>query len=292
MRQKQDSLYKQFISKPPLVAAFGAGVLILGAIVLSTNHIFAFFSLASLMIVVGGVFSVAFMSYHKDDVIAALQAIREMYRESHATHHNLHEDMIDILDWARIVKKFGMRGLEDKMGEDKIDDPFVTYGLNMVISNYTPDEVRAMMETAADACYERDNVPVQVLQSMASHAPAFGMIGTLVGMVTLMSNIGGLGGDMASMGSGLAVAFLSTLYGVLSARIVYMPAAARLIQKIDGRRFRNYLITEGMVMLVDNKKPMFIQDRLNSFLRPEIHDLLNKAPYRPQAPRLEAVKTL
>ena len=57
------------------------------------------------------------------------------------------------------------------MGRDGISDPFVKYGLNMVISNYSADEVRAMMETAADACYERESIPAQVLQSMACHAP-------------------------------------------------------------------------------------------------------------------------
>ena len=106
------------------------------------------------------------------------------------------------------------------------------------------------------------------------------MIGTLVGMVTMLSNVGGTGDGMAGDRPGLAVSFLSTLYGVVSARMIYMPAAARLIQKIDGRRFRNHLITEGMAMLVAGKTPIYIQDRLNSFLRPEIQEALNMAVYR------------
>jgi len=73
---------------------------------------------------------------------------------------------------------------------------------------------------------------------------------------------------MSGIGSGLAVSLLSTLYGVLTARMMYMPAAAKIVQKQDNLRFRNYLITEGMVLLVDNKPSHFIQDRLNSFLKP------------------------
>jgi chemotaxis protein MotA len=132
--------------------------------------------------------------------------------------------------------------------------------------------VRAMMETAADACFERDSVPVDVLQTMTSHAPAFGMIGTLVGMVAMLCS---LNDNVASIGSALSVSFLSTLYGVVSARMIYMPAAAKLRQAVAKRRFRNQLIIEGMVMLVSDKTPMYIKDRLNSFLQLERHDYLD-----------------
>ena len=132
--------------------------------------------------------------------------------------------MTAIIYCARLVREKGMRDLESVVGKSSIVDPFVRYGLNMVVSGYPADEVRAMMETAADATYERDSVPVDVLQAMASHAPAFGMVGTLVGMVAMLCS---LSADVSNIGGSLAVSFLSTLYGVLSARMVYMPAAAR-----------------------------------------------------------------
>ena len=115
MKKKKTGFVTKFLSKPPAVAACAGGLLILSAIAFSTNHFFAFFSLEGLMIVGGGVLSVAFMSYHRDDVEAALQAIREMFRGSDATHHSLHNDMIDILTWARIVKEKGMRA-QDQHG--------------------------------------------------------------------------------------------------------------------------------------------------------------------------------
>jgi chemotaxis protein MotA len=76
---------------------------------------------------------------------------------------------------------------------------------------------------------------------------------------------------MSGVGHGLAISLLATLYGVLAARMLYIPAAAKISQKQDGLRFRNHLITEVMAMLVENKSPRYIQDRLNSFLRPEAH---------------------
>ena len=256
---------------PVMGAAFGL-LLVLGSIVMSAHGFMAFFSVEGLMIVVGGVMAVAFMSFQASDVQKALRAISNMLKESPITHEDLHRDTMDIIKWGGLVKKKGMRALEASVGESGIDDTFVRYGLNMVVSEYTPEEVRAMMETAADACYERDSIPVDILEAMASHAPAFGMVGTLVGMVTMLCH---LNGDITGIGSNLAIAFLSTLYGVVSARMVYVPAASKLRQEVEKSRFRNQLITEGMVMLVNNKSPMYIRDRLNSFLRPENHDYYN-----------------
>jgi chemotaxis protein MotA len=139
----------------------------------------------------------------------------------------------------------------------------------MMLSEYRPEDVRAMMETATDVSYDRDCVPVDVLRAMTSHAPAFGMIGTLIGMIAMLCE---LNDNIASTGSTLAVAFLSTLYGVVSARMIYMPAASRLQQEVDARQRRHGLITEGMVMLARGETASHIQDRLNGFLQPGQHD--------------------
>ena len=282
-----------FVRAPLLGLALGFA-LVLGAVMLSTGSLLAFFSIEGLVIVVGGVIAVAFLSFEAEDVRTALGVIAAMLKQAHeAPQDTLHRDMTEIIAWASVVKEKGVRWLETSLAKSGIADPFVKYGLNMVVSGYPAEDVRAMMETAADAAHERDSLPVDVLQSMTSHAPAFGMIGTLVGMVAMLST---LGDDVASVGSSLSVAFLSTLYGVISARVLYMPSAAKLRQTASKRRFRNQLITEGMVMLVANKSPMYVKDRLNSFLRPERHDYTDSfkpraAPVTPAAepPRLKVV---
>ena len=204
-----------------------------------------------------------------------------MFKQPSADRDHLRSDMANIIRWSRVIEQKGMLKFESSVPHNGIDDPFIKYGLNMVLSDYPPEEIRSMMETAADACYERDNKPVEVLQAMTSHAPAFGMVGTLVGMVAMLGN---LSDNISSIGPSLAVAFLSTLYGVMSARMIYIPAAAKLREQVDRRRFRWHLMTEGLALLASKKTPMHIQDRLNSFLRPETHDYFdyfssNKRPY-------------
>lgn len=251
--------------------------LILIAIVIGTREVGGFLSLEGFMIVVGGSLAVAFMSFDAHYVMEALRSIGLMFRRAEVSHENLQKDLIKIIGWARIVKEKGLLGLENEAGRGAIADPFVKYGIDMVVSNYSPDEVRNMMETAAEAAYERSTVPSRVLMAMASHAPAFGMVGTLVGMVIML---GDLDGDMSGIGSGLAISLLATLYGVVTARMLYMPAAAKAQQKQEELRFRNQLITEGLVLLVANRSPRYIQDRLNSFLQFESHYDLDGIAYK------------
>jgi chemotaxis protein MotA len=253
---------------PVVGAAFGL-LLVLGPIALGARGLLILFSLGGLAIVVGGVIAVAFMSFEADEVRKALDAVIQMFRKPRATHESLREDLANILRWSDMINSRGERKRSSGIAEEDIDDSFVKYGLNMALSEYAPADVRGMMETAAEACYERDSRVVDILQAMTSHAPAFGMVGTLLGMVALLGN---LSDDISGIAPSLAVAFLSTLYGVLSARMVYMPAAARLRQEIESRRFRHHFISEGMMMLASKKSSMEIQDRLNSFLRPELHD--------------------
>jgi chemotaxis protein MotA len=281
---------KPLASLPMMVVAVGL-VFMVGSIALSTHSLLAFFSIQGLVIVGGGVIAVAFMSFEAEDVRTALDAIVAMFKNrADPAADALHQEMLEIIAWAYMVREKGMRRLEASLAKRGIDDLFVRYGLNMVVSGYTAREVRVMMETAADACYDRDAVPVDILQSMASHAPAFGIIGTVIGMVAMLC---GLNDNVSGIGASLSVAFLSTLYGVVSARMVYMPAAAKLRQSVAKRRFRNQMITEGMVMLVSKKTPTYIQDRLNSFLRPERHDYLdaftNEAASLADVPALKAI---
>ena len=255
-------------------AAFGFA-LILGAILMGTKNYLAFCSLEGLMIVVGGPLAVAFMSFQANNVIEALRGIGLMFMKPTATHENLNQELVKIIDWARVIKAGGLRELENKAVPSDLGDPFIRYGIAMVISNYKPEEVRKMMETAAEGYYERDTIPARVLLAMAGHAPAFGMVGTLVGMIIML---GAFKDDMSGVGSGLSISLLATLYGVVTARMVYIPAASRITQKQDSLRFRNHLITEGLVMLVGNESPRHITDRLNSFLRPESHHDIDAVP--------------
>ena len=178
-----------------------------------------------------------------------------------------------IIKWAYSVQKNGIQALEQEAKKAAKGDKFVKFGLDMVISGYTGEEIRGILDNTIETTYHRNCVLVVILKYMSNAAPAFGMIGTLVGLIIMLAS---MGGDPASLGAGLAVALLTTLYGVIFARMIFTPIATKLQQREDIVRFRNYLVAEGLVLLADNKNPRFIQDRMNSYLDPAIHFDIDK----------------
>ena len=133
--------------------------------------------------------------------------------------------------------------------------------------------MRETLEITADKTFERNLVPANILKGMGATAPAFGMIGTLVGLIIMLSSPGA---DPKDLGIGLAVALNTTLYGVLFARLILIPAASKLTQRQQIQRFRHELITEGLVMLAERRSPRYIADRMNSFLDPNIRFDIDK----------------
>ena len=241
--------------------------LILGAIIHGTDNYLSFLSPEGFLIVIGGTIANAFMSYQANYVFLAFGSMWHMVKKPRATREGLNPEIMRLIKWAYLVHSKGFLGLEDEIGT-KIKEPLLRYGVELVVTGYPPQVIRSMMDTAVEADFERSIAPVAVLRNMASTAPAFGMVGTLVGMVIMLQHIQS---DMAMIGTGLAVALLATLYGIIMARLFCLPAADKLMQKEEIMRFRNYMITEGMVLLAEKQSPRYMQDKLNSFLDPSIH---------------------
>ncbi len=250
-----------------IVGTFFGFAMIFIAIIHGTNNYLSFISAEGFMIVIGGAVANAYMSYSAQSVGQAFAAISHMMQKPKATHEGLNSEIMRLIKWAYLVQARGYAGLEGEIGT-KIKEPLLRYGVELVVTGYKPEMVRSMMDTAVEAEFERRITPVMVLKNMASTAPAFGMVGTLVGMVIMLQNIQG---DMALIGTGLAVALLATLYGVIMARLVCLPAADKLMQKEEVMRFRNYMMAEGMVLLAEKQSPRYMQDKLNSFLDPLNH---------------------
>ena len=242
-------------------------VLFLASIVFSTDNYFVFMSLPSFLLVVGGTFAAAFISYQARYVLLALKNIYYLFIEQKVGRKTLTQDTAMVIRWGFTVRKGGFPALEKHIKAIRPPDPFLIFGLELVVSGYKPEEVRSMLTANIESTFERNLVQVDILRAMASTAPAFGMIGTLVGLIIMLES---MGADAANLGKGLAVALVTTLYGVLLARLIFLPAASKAQQKEEIARFRNYLLMEGFVMLAEGRGPQYMADRMNSFLDPAI----------------------
>lgn len=242
------------------------------AIFLATDNPLIYVNLEAAMIVLGGATASAFMGYHASDVITGFKAILWMVRKPKSTREGLNTEIFRLIKWAYLVQQRGLLGLENEISSVKSDDPVVKYCMTLAVTNHPPQQLREMMNNAVESVFESKTIPVQVLKNMGASAPAFGMLGTLVGMVAMLEKMGQGGDDMMrNVGTGMALALVATLYGVFFARLVFLPAANKLMQKEETERFRNLMVVEGLIMLAEKKTPRFMQDRLNSFLEPHQH---------------------
>ena len=248
---------------------FLAGIgLFIGAIMTATDNYLSFVSLPSIVMVLGGTLAAGFIGYQARYVMLALKGVGGLFVKGKIDRKMLTIETGKIIRWGYLVKKQGLLALEREIKGAKNHDHFMNYGIELVITGYSGEEVRSMLTAAANGAFQRAMVQADILENMAAASPAFGMIGTLVGLIIMLQS---LGGDPGGIGAGLAVAMLTTLYGVLLSRLVFLPAATKVKQKEGISRFRNFLITEGFSMLAEQKSPRYIQDRMNSYLDPAIH---------------------
>lgn len=246
-----------------LVLGFG---LFFGAIVMSTDNFWMFISIESLVMVLGGTIASTFISFRAHYVVLAFKDIYHIFLSPRAGREYLQAEVGQMIDWGYLVKREGLIALEGEISRME-NEPFLSQSVRMVVTGYTAEEIRVMLEEMAEAEHERGSVPARILKYMGGAAPAFGMIGTLVGLIIMLDN---LSGDPGGIGRGLAVALITTLYGVLIARLVFIPASNKIQQNVDISRFRNQLMTEGFVMLSEERSPRYIQDKMNCFLDQEI----------------------
>lgn len=256
-----------------IVGVLGAFGLFLGSIAIATSNYWIFLNLPSFVMVIGGTLAATFISYEPRYVLLSLRLIMRIVMSPRIGRNVLKNEVGRVIRWAYTVQKNGIPALEQEAKKSTAGDKFLKFGVEMVISGYTGQEVREIMQNTVETTFGRNTVQVDILKNMGGTAPAFGMIGTLVGLIIMLDN---MGGDPSSLGKGLAVALLTTLYGVLFARIVLLPAATKILQREQIIRFRNYLVAEGLALLADKKSPRYIQDKMNSYLDPSLHFNIDK----------------
>jgi chemotaxis protein MotA len=261
------------VSIATIIGMLGAFGLFVGSIALTTDNFLIFVNVGAFCMVVGGTLAATFISYEPRYVMLSLQLIWRIIFSAKMGRNVLKAEVGRIIRWAYTVQRNGLPALESEATKAVRGDRFLRFGVEMVVSGYTGEEVRQMLTTTIETTFGRNTVQVNILKGMGAVSPAFGMIGTLVGLVVMLDN---MGGDPSQLGGGLAVALITTLYGVVFARLIYLPAAAKVQQREEILRFRNYLVAEGLCLLADRKGPRFIQDRLNSFLDPSLHFNIDK----------------
>jgi len=253
-----------------IILGFG---LFISSVVLKTANYLLFLDFASFIMVVGGTLAATFIAFEYRYVVNALKVTISIMFTHRIGRNILTSEVGRVIRWGYIVQKSGLPGLENDAKSLAKQDKFLSFALDLVVSGYNGDEIRQILQNTVETTFQRSVINAAILRSMGNTAPAFGMIGTLVGLIIMLDS---MGTDPSKLGPGMSVALITTLYGVLVARLIFLPAASKLQQREEIVQFRNYLVAEGIALLAERKSPRYIQDKMNSFLDPSIHFNIDK----------------
>lgn len=239
------------------------------AVVTNTSQYYMFWSLSSLMLVLGGTLAATMISYEGRYVWRSLGTLTQVVVPTRVNPKVLNNEVEQIINWGKIAAKYGISKLEEEFAKTERDaNSFLRHCIHLFLAGYKEEDLRGKLTTMMNTTFERNMVQATVLNTMANIAPGFGIIGTLVGLIIMLSE---LDGGKSNLGMGLALALITTLYGVILAQLLFKPASRRAEQKEQILKFRNSLIIDAFMLLVARANSHQIQDHLNSFLDPEIH---------------------
>ncbi len=231
----------------------GLGLVV--ASIMMNGTILAFMDIASILIVGGGTLAASCVAFPLGSVFAAIKTSMSIFFQHKIDHL---ETVRTLLKAADLVRKNGPVALEKMQSQND----FMRTAFDLVADGYRPEDIRGVLSIELEASQARDEEIVKILEKMAELAPAWGMIGTLIGLVIMLLNLD----DPASIGPAMAVALLTTLYGALFANLILGPSAAKLADRSEREGLNLALILEGAMGMARNENPRAIQQRLVGFM--------------------------
>ncbi len=223
-----------------------------------------FVELISFMIVMGGTLAATAISFPVKEVLRIMTILRAVFKGGAIQMGPLVDEIVDM---ASIARK-GPKELENAMGRTR--NYFLRDGIQMVVDGYAVEEIRDILGTRVEYREERERTEASLFKAMGRFSPAFGMIGTLIGLVYMLKGMGGAGGeDMAAqVGAGMSTALITTFYGALLANLFFLPMAEKLTSQISNKSTIQNMVTEGVCLLAMKKHPLIVREKINSFIPP------------------------
>ncbi len=231
---------------------------ILGGLTLEGGKLKDVAQITAAMIVLGGTSGAVLVSMPLTVVAGALRRFAGVFREEVEPLGALIDEVIG---YATKARKNGLVSLEQEA--DKIADPFLRKALNLAIDGTDLQEIRGMLELEIDLECEHAETEAKVFEAAGGYAPTIGIIGAVLGLIQVMKNLA----NIEEVGHGIAVAFVATVYGVGSANLLFLPAAAKIKARIAAGRLRKDLIVEAVAGIVEGLNPKLIRLKLEAYAR-------------------------
>jgi chemotaxis protein MotA len=246
------------------IGGIGIGffVIIVGIVISGgVGGLFGFISIASVFITVGGSFAAIMVSNTMGRTFGLMKVAMNAVRIRPMEAGRIISMIVTFSEKAR---REGLLALEDDL--DELDDEFLRKGIQLVVDGTDPEIIRNIMETELNHMQSRHNEGIKIFEDWGIFAPAFGMIGTLIGLILMLANIE----DKSAIGPGMSTALITTLYGAILANLVFIPVANKLAYVNDQEILIREIMIEGTLSIQSGDNPRIVKEKLVSFLPPEI----------------------
>ena len=244
--------YLSFIG---VAIAFGA---ILGGNWLEGGHLEMLANGPALMIVLGGTIGAVLLQTPLQLFMRSMRMLGMVFLPP---SQRLDESIQKLVEWSKIARKDGLLGLEVAVQSEP--DVFVRKGMQLLVDGNEPEEIRHTLEVELDSRERFDLQASKVFEAMGGYSPTIGIIGAVMGLIHVMQNLS----DPSKLGSGIATAFVATIYGVGLANLFLLPMANKLKAYVLQESHYRELIIEGLVAISEGENPRQIETRLQGFLR-------------------------
>ncbi|NOZ08260.1 MAG: motility protein A [FCB group bacterium] len=249
------------------IAGIISGITLIGYTIISGGNLDIFIHVPSMMIVFGGAMAATLVNFQLSEIIGVIGVVRKAFKGEDFHEIKLIEMLVNL---AKKARREGILAIDQVL--PTVKDRFMRTGLEMAVDGTEPETIRSVMETELTYLSERHKNGQKIFTSLGTYAPAFGMIGTLIGLISMLKSLD----NPSNIGEGMAVALITTFYGSLVANLVFLPIAGKLKNRSDQEIIMKEMILEGVLAIQYGEHPNNIRRKLLNFVPPNMRNLKTK----------------
>lgn len=241
------------------IIGFVAGITFILLGIFNGGSIILFIDLNSALIVLGGTIGATLIHYPLGEVIGVIKVVQKAFLHKEESPIHLIDTLVGFAETAR---REGILSLEQKASS--LEDEFLKKGINLAVDGTEPEYIKEIMTTETDYIEERHRTGAGIFEAMGAYSPAFGMIGTLIGLINMLASMD----DPSTIGPSMAVALITTLYGSFVANLICLPIAGKLKARSADELLLKQLSIEGIMSIQSGDNPRIVEGKLKAFLSP------------------------
>jgi chemotaxis protein MotA len=240
-----------------------AGIAAIVISILLGGTLDAFIDIPSIFIVVGGTFAATLINYPLSDVISVSGVVKNafLYKLKPPA-----EAITTLVHYAEMARREGILALENEA--ENMTDTFMRKGVQLAVDGTAPDLIRNILETELSYLEDRHKLGQGIFEAMGTYAPAFGMVGTLIGLINMLKTLD----DPTQIGAGMAIALITTFYGAVMANLILLPIAGKLKNRTVRESLLKEVTIEGIMSIQAGDNPRVVEEKLKAFLSPKLRD--------------------